>query len=137
VDYRGIVSPDDVPAALAGATAGVSPLREDEFGALVFSMKVPEYIAAGLPVICSRTRTMRHYYDDGELFFFEPGDAEDLARAIREVLSDPTGARQRSVRGMSTLQQLDWSAQRKVLIETVDELVLDGHVRTSREVPAS
>jgi hypothetical protein len=111
---------------LAGATAGVSPLREDQFGALVFSMKVPEYIAAGLPVICSGTKTMRHYYDPEELFFFEPGDAADLARAIRQVLRDPTVARERSARGVSKLRELDWTAQRKVLIETVDSLVMNG-----------
>jgi glycosyltransferase involved in cell wall biosynthesis len=126
VEYRGVVQPDEVPSVLAGATAGLSPLREDQFGALVFSMKVPEYIAAGLPVVCSRTRTMRHYYAEDELTFFEPNDAKDLGRAIREVLCDPDGARERTARGMSKLEELDWSAQRKVLIETVDSLVEDG-----------
>ncbi len=42
---------------------------------------------------------MRHYFSDDELFFFEPGSADDLARAIRDLLNDPTLAEKRTAMG--------------------------------------
>ena len=120
VEFMGLVPGDQVPALVQGSIAGLSPHRADDFGSLVFSMKVPEYIALGLPVICAGTRTMRHYFGDDELLFFEPGDANDLARAIHELLDDPASAARRVAHSQHRLKQLDWSAQRDTLVHTVE-----------------
>jgi glycosyltransferase involved in cell wall biosynthesis len=122
VQFIGLVRVDEVPALIRGSIAGLSPQRADEFGSLVFSMKVPEYIALGLPVICAGTHTMRHYFCDDDLLFFEPGDANDLARAIRTLLDDPGSASRRAEHSKQRLNQLDWSAQRETLVHTVESL---------------
>jgi glycosyltransferase involved in cell wall biosynthesis len=122
VEFLGFVPVDEVPALLRGSVAGLSPHRADDFGSLVFSMKVPEYISLGLPVICARTSTMLHYFDDDELLYFEPGDAEDLARAIRTLLDDPGAAAPRVERSQQRLKQLNWSAQRETLVQAVETL---------------
>jgi glycosyltransferase involved in cell wall biosynthesis len=85
-------------------------------------MKVAEYIALGLPVVCSGIATMRHYFSDDELLFFEPGNAEDLARAVRVLLTDPAAAAGRAARSRMKLGDLDWPAQKKTLVETVEAL---------------
>lgn len=126
VEFIGFVSVDEVPALVGGSLAGLSPHRADDFGSLVFSMKVPEYISLGLPVICAGTSTMRHYFSDDDLLFFEPGNATDLARAIRELLDDPTSAEHRVERSKHTLKQLDWSAQRDTLVQAVESLAGPG-----------
>lgn len=126
VEFIGFVRVDEVPALVQGSIAGLSPHRADAFGSLVFSMKVPEYISLGLPVICAGTGTMRHYFSDDELRFFEPGDPTDLARAIRELLDDPASAEHRAERSRHRLKQLDWSAQRDTLVHTVESLARQG-----------
>ena len=63
VEFRSFVRHHEIPAAVSDAVAGVSAQREDAFGSLVFSVKVAEYAALGLPVICSDTATMRHYFE--------------------------------------------------------------------------
>lgn len=123
VEFRGFVPIRELPSLLSGAAAGVSPHRGGVFGSLVFSMKVPEYVALGLPVICSGIATMRHYFSDDEILFFEPGNAEDLARAIRVVLLDPAAAKERAARSLRKLEKLDWPAQKETLVETVEALV--------------
>ena len=55
VQYRSFVPHHEIPAVVSDALAGISAQREDAFGALVFSVKVAEYAALGLPVICSGT----------------------------------------------------------------------------------
>jgi glycosyltransferase involved in cell wall biosynthesis len=122
VEFCGLVASGQIPSLLSGAAAGISPQRGGVFGSLVFSMKVAEYIALGLPVICSGTATMRHYFSDDELLFFEPENAEDLARAIRARLTDPAAAEGRAAKSRVKLDELDWSAQKKTLVETVEAL---------------
>jgi glycosyltransferase involved in cell wall biosynthesis len=122
VEFCGLVANGQIPSLLSGAAAGISPQRGGVFGSLVFSMKVAEYIALGLPVICSGTDTMRHYFSDDELLFFEPENAEDLARAIRALLTHPAAAEGRAARSRMKLGELDWSAQKRTLVETVEAL---------------
>jgi glycosyltransferase involved in cell wall biosynthesis len=121
VEFRGLIPLEDIPYAVGDALAGVSPQREDVFGSYVFSMKVAEYVLLGLPVVCSGIATMRHYFDDDELFFFEPGDESDLARAIRDLLKDEA-AQERVARSRAKLEQLDWPGQRQCLIDLVESL---------------
>jgi glycosyltransferase involved in cell wall biosynthesis len=122
IEFRGLVANGQIPSLLGDATAGISPQRGGVFGSLVFSMKVAEYIALGLPVICSGTATMRHYFSDDDLLFFEPENVEDLARAIRVLLTHPEAARGRVTRSRMKLDELDWTAQKKTLVETVEAL---------------
>jgi glycosyltransferase involved in cell wall biosynthesis len=122
VEFRGFVPNGQIPALLSDAAAGISPQRGGVFGSLVFSMKVPEYVALGLPVICSGIATMRHYFSDDELLFFEPENAEDLARAIRALLADPQAGEERAARSRMKLDKLDWLAQKETLVGTVEAL---------------
>ena len=126
VDFLDWVPNHEIPGLVSGAAAGVSAHREDTFGTLVFSMKVAEYAALGLPVVCSGITTMRHYFDDDELMFFEPGNACDLARAIRDLLTDPAGAEERAARSRIKLGKLDWPAQKETLVATVEALASEN-----------
>lgn len=123
VEFRSFVPHHEIPAVVSDAVAGISAQREDAFGALVFSVKVAEYVALGLPVICSDTATMRHYFGADELLFFDVADTADLARAIRNLLTDPAAAAERAARSRIKLDKLGWSAQKETLVETVEELV--------------
>ena len=129
VEFRSFVPNGQIPALLSGSAAGISPQRGGVFGSLVFSMKVAEYVALGLPVICSEIATMRHYFSDDELLFFEPESAVDLARAIRALLTDRAAAGERAARSRKKLDELDWPAQKQTLVETVEALA--GSPRTA------
>jgi glycosyltransferase involved in cell wall biosynthesis len=83
-------------------------------------MKVAEYVFLGLPVICSGIATMRYYFSDDELLFFEPENADDLARAIRALLADPAAAKERAARSRMKLDKFDWPAQEETLVKTVE-----------------
>ena len=123
VEFRGLVPNDQIPSLLRDAAAGISPQRGGAFGSLVFSMEgSPSTCFLGLPVVCSGIATMRHYFSDDELLFFEPGNADDLARAIRVLLTDPAAAKERAARSRMKLDKFDWPAQEQTLVETVEAL---------------
>jgi glycosyltransferase involved in cell wall biosynthesis len=136
VEFRGFVAHDQLPSLLSDAIAGISPQRGGVFGSLVFSMKVAEYVALGLPVICSGIATMRDYFSDDELWFFEPGNAEDLARAIRAFLANPAVAEERAAKSRLKLDKLDWLAQKESLVETVEALAGIRELHSSRKARA-
>jgi len=127
VEFRGYVLNGQIPSLLSDAAAGISPQRGGVFGSLVFSMKVAEYVALGLPVICSDIATMRHYFSDDELLFFEPENVEDLARTIRALLTNPAAAEERAARSRMKLDGLDWPAQKQTLVEAVEALAVSGN----------
>jgi glycosyltransferase involved in cell wall biosynthesis len=133
VEFRGLVPYDQIPFLLSDATAGISPQRAGTFGSLVFSMKVAEYVALGLPVICSGITTMRYYFSDDELLFFEPENTKDLARAIRDLLTDPEAAQDRAARSRIKLDKLDWSSQKATLVKTVEALTGSGRRHSRRK----
>ena len=133
VDFLDCVPNHEIPGLVRGAAAGVSAQREDSFGSLVFSMKVAEYASLGLPVVCSGITTMRHYFDEDELMFFEPGSAHDLARAVRELLVNRAAAEERAARSRTKLRKLDWPAQKETLVTTVEAVAGDRRPRARGE----
>ena len=122
VEFRGLVPNEEIPAVLSDASAGISSQRGGAFGSLVFSMKVAEYVALGVPVICAATATMRHYFSGDDLLFFEPENPADLARAIRAHLANPAAAAERAASSQAKLAELGWPVQKETLVGTVEAL---------------
>ena len=90
VDFRGPVAPEDVPAHLAGAAIGAAPYpRTDDEDDQYFSpLKVYEYLAAGLPVVASRTGQLPEVLE-GLGVLVPPSDPAALAAAIDALAADP------------------------------------------------
>jgi glycosyltransferase involved in cell wall biosynthesis len=88
VRFIGPVLPQEVPAWLRRSDAGVLATRQDVFLDLSFSNKLSEYIIMDKPVIASRIRTVRHYFSEEALAFFEPGNPADLARQMARLYRD-------------------------------------------------
>ncbi|HEY3323697.1 MAG TPA: glycosyltransferase family 4 protein [Planctomycetota bacterium] len=82
---------DDVPQILSAADAGVLC----SIGSEGFSRAVLEYMAKGLPVVASRVGAVPDLMQDGiHGALAAMGDAADLARALRRVLSASAAQRQ-------------------------------------------
>jgi glycosyltransferase involved in cell wall biosynthesis len=114
---------DEVVGAIARADAGVVAIRRDMFRDLMHCLKMFEYIAMQKPAIVSRTRSVEAYFDDSCFEMFTAGDEVDLARAIRELHSDPQ-RRDRMVREASRRNEpYRWPHQRKRYQEIVRGLV--------------
>jgi glycosyltransferase involved in cell wall biosynthesis len=86
VTFKGWLDPEQLAAELAGASVVVMPSRWPE----PFGLVGIEALAAGRPVIASGTGGIVDWLDDGvNGLCVTPGDAQDLARALNELLADP------------------------------------------------
>ena len=92
VDFRGAVTPDEIPAQLQGAHVAVAPYPDgqDQY----FSpLKVLEYSAAALPVVASDVGQLGELVRDGVTgLLVPPSDPEALAAAVDGLVSVPDRA---------------------------------------------
>ncbi len=113
-----------VPDLMANADIGIVPKRAEGFGDQAYSTKIMEFMSQGLPVVLSRTRIDSLYFDDSVAMFFESGNAEDFARAVRQVARDPELRRQLSERGRAYAQTNSWDTMKQVYLDVVDRLTM-------------
>ena len=81
------VRTEEIADLIAESDLGIVPKRADGFGNEAYSTKVLEFMASGVPVVISGTKIDRRYFNDSIVRFFRPGDSDDLASAILDVLN--------------------------------------------------
>ena len=105
--FAGHVRHADLPARYAGASLFVLPSICDE----PFGIPLVEAMAAGLPVVATRTGGIPEIVADGETgLLVERGDATGLASAILTLLGDPERRRAMGLAGRERVARLfTWS----------------------------
>jgi glycosyltransferase involved in cell wall biosynthesis len=134
VTFHDRIAIDAVPAALAGTDIGLAPTRHTPFTDYSLSTKVYEYAAMGRPVVASRLPMVVATFGD-DVVTYEPGDAGDLARAIKDVVGNADARRARVERARARVQGLSWEVESLRYLALVDGLVSRAQPRpiTSRE----
>jgi glycosyltransferase involved in cell wall biosynthesis len=130
-----------VPIVLE-ADAGIVPILYDEFTRHMLPVKLLEYVALDLPVICSRTETIQAYFDDSMVQYFEPGNAAELTEQVRLLYHEP-GKRARLTANASKFnREYNWEQQKLLYYRLIDDLAGQtlrlqgkGHA-PGREAPA-
>lgn len=98
----------------ADADVGVIPKRGGLFAGEAFSTKMLEFMAAGVPVVASRTKIDEYYFDDTMVSFFEPENPSDMAERIREIHANPAEARRRAEKSLEYVSRNNWDAKKHI-----------------------
>ncbi len=102
---------------------GIVAQKASPYSHLVTTNKMIDYWIFGLPTIASRLRSVSSAYDDSVLEYFEPGDAESLAEAIRRLHDNPERRAELSRNGRAALEFTGWGAQEEIFLEVYDSLL--------------
>lgn len=98
VEFHGYTPGETVAEILSAADAGLVTRRPDDASHLVVTSVLGHCLAAGLPVLATRTAGIAQLVADGEnALLFEPGDPDGFLAALLRLLSDP-GLRERLAR---------------------------------------
>ena len=89
-------------------------------------VKLLEYATLGIPVVAARLRTIQHYFDDGAVSFFVPGDPLDLADALEKLYRKPERRTELIKNAKEVANRLSWANQRRQYYEAIDSLLLDN-----------
>lgn len=121
VTFHGRIPLDEVPAAIAAADIGLAPTRRSPFTDYSLSTKAYEYAAMGKPVVATRLPMVVRTFGN-DVVTYEPGDAADLARAIRRIVEE-AGAREALVaRALDRVRGLSWDVEALGYLALVDRL---------------
>jgi glycosyltransferase involved in cell wall biosynthesis len=123
VEYLGAKNRADMAAVIKNCDVGIIPNRRSVFADLNTPTRIFECLALGKPVIAPRTRGICDYFAESDLVFFEVGNADDLARQLEFVYSDPAEAEKIVRRGQRVYQNNSWSHQHANLIHAVSGLL--------------
>jgi glycosyltransferase involved in cell wall biosynthesis len=114
---------EEIRAAIDRCDVGIIPNRRTMFTEINTPTRIFEYLARGKPVITGSARGVQDYFNCDALFFFELGDAEDLARMIVHVFQCPLDAEVVVKRGQEVYLAHRWREERRELVAGAARLV--------------
>jgi glycosyltransferase involved in cell wall biosynthesis len=124
----GVKPLEEIRMAIDECHVGVIPNRRTTFTEINTPTRIFEYLSRGKPVITGRARGVQDYFAEDQLFFFELGNADDLARRIVHVFEQPVDAERVVKAGQEVYFAHRWSEERQALVDRA--LCLLGTPRT-------
>jgi glycosyltransferase involved in cell wall biosynthesis len=118
---------DKMPDIIREADLSVYTPLPDVHMDIALSLKIPEIIAIGRPIVTSRLSVLLRYFGEEALFMFEPGNVEDCAAKIVEVYCNPAQAKSRMQKAQAALKKFDWETQQDVYFDVIDEVLNRKH----------
>ena len=87
-----------------------------------FPNKLPEFVIMGKPVLMSRLKTIRRYFSEESLAYFEPNNPEDLARQMVRLYKDRASHAQLAAKAKEEYQPICWEVMRQRYIKLIEDL---------------
>ncbi len=97
------IPPEQVPEALSHFDVGVMPLFDRDFEKGKCALKALEYMASGIPAVCSAVGENKYVITDGENGLLA-GDAEKWVSKISELIEDPEKRKKIGKAGKETVR---------------------------------
>lgn len=124
VDYAGLVRREEIVAGLRDAQVGIvldHPISNYVEG---YSTKMFEYMACGLPVVCSDFRLWQEIVGEADCgITVNPFDTDAAAAALQRLLSDPEEAARMGENGrQAILTRYNWDVEFAKLTELYERL---------------
>ncbi|PIE23252.1 MAG: hypothetical protein CSA62_08560 [Planctomycetota bacterium] len=116
------LSLEEVPEVMSQASVGAFTPHQDVHIDMALSLKVPEFVAMGLPIIAVRTRIMESLFQDGEVLYFEDGELEQFARHLIYLHRHPDAARDMAKRARRFLSEHSWQQEYQRYGKMLEEL---------------
>jgi glycosyltransferase involved in cell wall biosynthesis len=123
-ETTGFVPYDEVSKHLADARVGMVPYEESTGTHSAFVAKVVEYVASGLPAVCTSIKSIRTYFKDEPMIRFSEFDGEDFGRKIVSWLDEsPLDWQVAACKSAVRVQmELDWQPLCRKAIDFVEKI---------------
>jgi glycosyltransferase involved in cell wall biosynthesis len=121
VKYFGQVPIEKIVEIIPECDVGIIPNRLSPFTKINFPTRIFEYLHMKKSVVVPKTQGINDYFDESSIFYFEAGDAENLANVIFNVYSNPTKTLDVVNKGYKIYQNYRWEHQSKNLIKIYEE----------------
>ncbi|BDC53140.1 hypothetical protein F183_A54550 (plasmid) [Bryobacterales bacterium F-183] len=136
VKFLGSVPLQKIPDIVANADIGIVPKRADSFGNEAYSTKITEFLSQGVPAVVSRTKIDQYYFDDSTVQFFASGNAQEMADAMVEVLTNPERRASLVAAGLEYADRHSWETRKPAYFHLLDSLAVERFERPRLTEPA-
>ncbi len=83
-------------------------------------IKLFEYMASSVPMVTTDLPSVREILDESLAIFVKPGDADDMARGVREILANPEAAQKRATLARREVEEkYTWDKRAEKILEFV------------------
>lgn len=123
VIFKGRVDIDEVRNIMEKVDVGISTHQNSKFGDLYFSNKMVEFLTQGLPVVTSRTKTVKEYLPEDVVYYFNPANYEDCAAKLIDIYKNPEKVRKKMANANVLLKHLNWQNEEKKLIKFYNTII--------------
>ena len=137
ITFHGRIPLEDVPGALARADIGLAPTRLDEYTETSISGKIFEYAAMGKLIVASRLPLVEQTFGPGSVSTYEPGDPDDLARAVVALVDDSAAREVAAGRTGAVARELAWERESERYIALIDRLARKARPRRRTQPTAA
>ena len=80
-------------------------------------LKLFEYMASGRPIVAADLPPLRDAVDESMVTFVPPGDEDELARGMLEILDDAEGALKKARAARTHVESFTWGSRMKRILE--------------------
>ena len=112
-----------MPARLADADVGIVPYEESAGTHCAFVAKIVEYVATGLPTVCTPLKSVRSYFKSDPLVKFSEFNGADFGAKILTWLASPVSSWQpHAAKSAARVKaELDWQPLCRKAIDFVEK----------------
>lgn len=114
-----------VPAYVQHLDVGLMPYRNDDYAKYGYPLKLHEYLAAGIPAIGVRMRTLQDFSE----YVFLPDTPEGWTSAIHQALLPSSNSSSIRAKRQSIAKQHDWTRLVAGIASTIKASIRDYSVR--------
>ena len=123
-EAAGFVPYAEVSKHLADASVGIVPYEESAGTHCAFVAKVVEYVATGLPTVCTPLKSIQRYFQNDPMVRFAKFDGADFGRKIISWLDEPAEAWRARARdsAVRVKTELDWQPLCSKAVDFVEKI---------------
>jgi len=127
-EATGFVPYAEVAGRLASANVGIVPYEASAGTHCAFVAKIVEYVASGLPTVCTPLKSVRSFFNADPLVKFSEFNGEDFGDKILEWLDAPVSAwqPQAAASAARVRAELDWGPLCRKAVEFAEKVVADS-----------
>ena len=112
IHFLGILSHQQIPSVLTACDVLVYPAPKSSnsfYQRDTSPLKLFEYMAAGKPIVCADLPPLHDIASEENVFFFAPGDAQDCAKKIAYIFTNPEEAMQKVIVASESIKDRTWN----------------------------
>lgn len=110
---------NQMPEIISKADVSIYTPLPDVHMDIALSLKIPEVIAVGRPLVTSRLSVLQKYFGEKALFMFEPGNVNECAQRLLEIYHHPQDVQNRIKLSQEALKGFSWDKQKEVYLKII------------------